>query len=119
VPENYGPLAILVLLVAGLGAIILTIGIVIRPQLPTAEKLSTYESGMRPIGEAHHRITVRFYIIAMLFVLFDIEVVFLYPWAVVLDRLGVFGLIEMGIFVALLLVAYGYAWRKGALDWVR
>lgn len=117
-PANYAPLAVLALVVGGLGVILLMLGMIVRPHLPTPEKLSTYESGSRPIGEAHHRMTIRFYIIAMLYVLFDIETVFMYPWAVNMDQLGTFGLIEMFIFIVLLFVAYAYAWRKGALDWV-
>ena len=87
------------------------------PRRPTPAKLEPYECGMRPIGSARQRVPVRFYLIAMLFILFDIEIVFLYPWAVVLDRLGLFGLIEMAVFVAILVIGYVYVWRKGALDW--
>lgn len=76
-----------------------------------------YECGMKPLGSARQRIPIRFYLIAMLFILFDIEVVFLYPWAIVYDRLGLFGLIEMVIFIAILVVGYVYIWRKGALEW--
>jgi len=88
------------------------------PNRPTATKLTPYESGMPPIGPAQQRYTVRYYIIAMLFVVFDIEAVFLYPWAIAFDAIGIYGLIEMFLFIVLLLVGYAYAWRKGALDWV-
>jgi NADH-quinone oxidoreductase subunit A len=76
-----------------------------------------YESGMVPIGPGTRRVTVRFYIVAVLFILFDIEVVFFLPWAVAFRQLGVFGLVEMVIFIAILLVGYVYAWKKGALEW--
>jgi NADH-quinone oxidoreductase subunit A len=87
------------------------------PNRPTAAKMTPYESGMPPIGPAQQRYTVRYYIVAMLFVVFDIEAIFLYPWAIAFDAIGVYGLIEMLIFIILLVVAYLYAWRKGALDW--
>ena len=75
------------------------------------------ESGTPPIGQAQRRFNVRFYLISMLFVLFDIETVFIYPWAVLLKKLGMFGFVEMAVFMAILLVGYGYAWKSGALDW--
>jgi len=84
---------------------------------PTVAKLTPYESGMPPIGPAQQRYTVRYYIVAMLFVVFDIEAVFLYPWAIAFDSIGIYGLIEMILFILLLIVGYVYAWRKGALDW--
>jgi NADH-quinone oxidoreductase subunit A len=76
-----------------------------------------YESGMRPIGPGHRRMPVRFYLVAVLFILFDIEVVFFLPWAVVFRQLGLFGLVEMLIFIGILLVGYVYVWKKGALEW--
>ncbi len=84
---------------------------------PSAVKLAPYECGMPLIGSARERVSVKFYIIAMLFILFDIEAVFLYPWAVVFKKLGMFGFIEMGVFIAILLVGYIYVWKKGALEW--
>ena len=87
------------------------------PNRPTANKLTPYESGMPPIGPAQQRYTVRYYLVAMLFVVFDIEAVFLYPWAIAFDAIGLYGLIEMLLFIVLLVVGYLYAWRKGALDW--
>lgn len=93
---------------------------ILGPNRPGKTKLGPYESGKDPIGEAHIRFPIRFYIIAMLFVLFDIEIVFFYPWAVVYKKLlplGNFILIEMLVFIGLLLVGYFYAWKKGALEW--
>lgn len=89
------------------------------PKNPNSEKNATYECGMTPIKDARHRFDVRFYLIAMLFILFDIEVVFLYPWAVLFDHFNpvIFGFIEMVLFIAILLIGYVYVWRKGALDW--
>jgi NADH-quinone oxidoreductase subunit A len=90
----------------------------LRPNRPTAVKLSPYECGIDPVrlprGE---RFSVKFYVVAMLFIIFDIEVIFLFPWAVTFRRLGLFGLIEMGVFIGLVFVAYAYVWRKGGLDW--
>ena len=89
----------------------------IGPKRPNREKLSTYESGMKPIGSTRERISVKYYIVAMLFIIFDIEIVFLYPWAVTFDKLGVFALGEMFLFIALLFIGYIYIYKKGALEW--
>jgi len=87
------------------------------PSRPSEEKLSTYESGMEPIRSARERFSVKFYMVAMLFIVFDIEVVFLYPWAVSFRQLGVSGFVTMFAFIAVLLVGLFYVWRKGALEW--
>jgi NADH-quinone oxidoreductase subunit A len=81
------------------------------------QKLMPYECGIDPIGDARERFSVRFYIVAMLFLIFDVETIFLFPWAVIYDRLALFGLVEMLIFIGILVVGYYYAWRKGALEW--
>ncbi len=81
------------------------------------EKLMPYECGVDPIGDARERFSVRFYIVAMLFLIFDVETIFLFPWAIIYDRLALFGLVEMLIFIGILVVGYYYAWRKGALEW--
>jgi len=91
---------------------------ILGPQRPSAAKLTPYESGMPPIGPAQQRYTLRFYLVAMLFVVFDIEAVFLYPWAIAYNVIGAYGLVEMILFILLIIVGYVYAWRKGALDWV-
>ncbi|MCC6485383.1 MAG: NADH-quinone oxidoreductase subunit A [Armatimonadetes bacterium] len=89
-----------------------------RPKGGNERKLAPYECGIEPVvGEVRERFPVKFYLVAMLFILFDIEVIFLYPWAVVFRQLQVFGLIEMGIFLAILLLGYMYVWRVGALEW--
>lgn len=113
----YLPIAILFILSAGLAVLIVVLGHSFGPRRTTARKSMPYESGMRPIGPGARRMPIRFYLIAVLFILFDIEVVFFLPWAVVFRQLGLFGLIEMFIFIILLLVGYVYAWKKGALEW--
>jgi len=90
---------------------------VLSPHRPTPLKASPYESGMPPLGDTHERFSVRFYMIAMLFIIFDIETVFMIPWAVAFRQLGLTGLVEMIVFVVILLVGYVYAWKRGALDW--
>lgn len=89
----------------------------IRPHHPDPEKLSPYECGVPPLMGARERFSVRFFIVAMLFLLFDVEAIFLYPWAVVYNRIGLFGFVEMMLFIMILLVGYVYAWKKGALEW--
>ena len=116
-PSSYLPVLIFLVisLVFGLGALVM--GGMFRLRRPYAEKLRPYESGVTPVGEPRQRFSVRFYVIAMLFVVFDVEVIFLYPWAVVFDRIGLFAFIEMVIFIFILLVGYVYAWRKEAFVW--
>jgi len=111
-------IAIFFQMVLGIAITMMLLPLLLRPKNPNPVKSMAYESGMPPIGNAQQRYTVRYYIIAMLFVIFDIEAVFFYPWAVAFNVIGWYGLIEMLLFIALLLVAYVYAWRKGALDWV-
>ena len=117
VPFNYLPIIIFMVIGAlfGIGSIVA--GWLLRPHRPYREKLLPYESGSPLFMDARVQFPMRYYIIAMLFVIFDIEVVFLFPWAVVFKDLGLLGLIEMGLFLAILIVGYWYAWKKGALDW--
>jgi NADH-quinone oxidoreductase subunit A len=95
----------------------LIVSYLVHPKYPEQEKLTTYECGAEPFSDARMPFPVRYYIFAMLFVIFDIEVIFLYPWAVVFTKIQLIGLIEMLVFIGLFLVAYVYAWRKGALEW--
>ncbi len=95
----------------------LTIGNFLRLRRPYPEKLSPYESGMPPVGEPRYRFDVKFYVIAMLFVVFDVETVFLYPWAVAYDKIGLFAIVEMFLFISVLLVGYAYAWKREAFNW--
>lgn len=115
--RDYLPIVMLLGVSTGLAIAMVTLGQILGPRRDTPQKLMPYESGMTPIGTAVRRMPVRFYLIAVLFVLFDIEVIFLLPWAVVLRKLGMFGLIEMLVFVIVLLVGYVYVWKKGALEW--
>ena len=114
---EYLPIAILVLIAVILAGVVIGLGHLFGPRRPTSRKSMPYESGMRPIGPGTRRMPVRFYLIAVLFILFDIEVIFFLPWAVVFRKLGLFGLVEMFIFILILLVGYVYAWKKGALEW--
>jgi NADH-quinone oxidoreductase subunit A len=116
-PQEYIPIAVLLILSTGLAALVVLLGNLFGPRRPTERKAVPYESGMRPIGPGARRMPVHFYLIAVLFILFDIEVVFFLPWAVVFRQLGLFGLVEMIIFIVILLVGYVYAWKTGALEW--
>ncbi|HLE13920.1 MAG TPA: NADH-quinone oxidoreductase subunit A [Anaerolineales bacterium] len=115
--NEYLPILILIILASILAGLVVAIGHLFGPRRPSQRKLQPYESGMIPIGPGTRRIPVRFYLIAVLFILFDIEVIFFFPWAVVFRRLGLFGLVEMLIFILILTVGYFYAWKKGALEW--
>lgn len=117
IPSEYLPILIIMLIATAFGLGALLVGIIFRPRRPYAEKLTPYESGNPPVGEPRYRFSVKFYIIAMLFVVFDVEAVFLYPWAVVFDKIGLYAFIEMMIFIAILLVGYVYAWKKEAFKW--
>jgi NADH-quinone oxidoreductase subunit A len=115
--SRYFPILLFVGIAMAFGVVTLVLSYVVQPKYPEAEKLSAYECGSEPFSDARMPFPVRYYIFAMLFVIFDIEVIFLYPWAVVFGQIGLFGLVEMLVFIALFLVAYVYAWRKGALEW--
>ena len=117
VPHNYLPILIFMMVAAAFGIVSLLAGYVVRPTRPYRAKLMPYESGAPTFSDARAKFPMRYYIIAMLFVIFDIETVFLYPWAVVFNQLGLFGLVEMLLFITILLVGYFYAWKKGALEW--
>lgn len=116
-PAEYLPILVLIALATALAFLVVAIGHLVGPRRPTPRKGEPYESGMRPIGPGRRRVPVHFYLIAVLFILFDIEIVFMLPWAVILDRLGTFALVEMGVFVLVLVVGFVYAWKKGALEW--
>jgi len=114
---DYLPIAVLLVISTILAFLVVGIGHLFGPRKPTARKLAPYESGMRPIGPAMRRMPVRFYLVAVLFILFDIEVIFFLPWAVSFRQLDVFGFIEMLVFIGVLLVGYIWIWRRGALEW--
>ncbi|HKP00955.1 MAG: NADH-quinone oxidoreductase subunit A [Nitrospirae bacterium] len=114
---HYFPILFFVVVALFFGIWSLVISYLVQPKYPEPEKLSSYECGSEPFSDARMPFPVRYYIFAMLFVIFDIEVIFLYPWAVVFTKIELIGLIEMLVFIGLFLVAYVYAWRKGALEW--
>ena len=115
--QEYVPIGIMVLLGVAAGIVFTNINRLIGPKHPSEEKLSTYESGMEPVKSARERFSVKFYLVAMLFIVFDIEIVFMYPWAVMFRQLGLFGFIEMMVFIFILLVGFLYILKKGALQW--
>ena len=115
--ESYVPLLIFVLIVLGVLGALVTLSFVLGPSKPYKAKLAPYESGTIADSPAHRRMSVRFYVTAMLFIIFDVEAVFFYPWAVLMHKLGWFGLIEMFVFMGILLIALAHIWRKGGLDW--
>ncbi|MBX3301573.1 MAG: NADH-quinone oxidoreductase subunit A [Nitrospira sp.] len=114
---KFFPILLFIFVTLAFGMVTLLISYFVQPRYPEPEKLTTYECGSEPFSDARMPFPVRYYIFAMLFVIFDIEVIFLYPWAVVFKKIGVIGLVEMMIFIGLFVVAYVYAWRKGALEW--
>jgi len=115
--SNYVPIFIFIIIALGMGIAPLALTVVVAEQRPDAEKLSAYECGFEAFEDARMHFDVRFYLVAILFVIFDLETAFLFPWAVVLDQIGIFGFIEMMLFLLILLVGYIYAWNKGALQW--
>ncbi|MEP7285786.1 MAG: NADH-quinone oxidoreductase subunit A [Chloroflexota bacterium] len=115
--DQYSAIAVLLILSVAVSSLILVLSRIMGPFRPSTRKLEPYESGMTPIGPAMRRLPIKFYLVAVLFILFDIEVVFFLPFAVVARQLGLFALAEMGVFIAILLMGYVYAWRKGALEW--
>ena len=115
--REYIPLVLLTGFVI-LNAVAIRVGShLLSPSRPTPVKSTPYESGMPPLGDTRERFSVKFYLIAMLFIIFDIETVFMIPWGVTFRQLGLFGLVEMLVFIVILLVGYVYAWKRGALEW--
>lgn len=117
-PQNYVPIFLFIALVAIAIPATLLVAKLIRPNNPEKSKLLPYECGIDPVDNARGRYTVRFYIVAILFVVFDVETIFLFPWAVQFRALGLFGLAEMLVFLVILVVGYVWIWKKGALEWV-
>lgn len=117
--EVYLPVLLMLAIAAAIPTLLFTLGAILGPRKPTAEKLLPYESGSETEGARHVRLSVKFYLTAILFVVFDIEAVFLYPWASQFRSLGWFGLVEMVLFITVLVITLVYAWRKGALEWER
>ncbi len=115
--SRYSAVLLFIAAAALFGVATLVISYLVQPKFPEPEKLSPYECGSEPFSDARMPFPMRYYIFAMLFVIFDIEIIFLYPWAVAFKDLGLIGLIEMMIFIGLFVLAYVYAWKKGALEW--
>lgn len=117
-PQNYVPIFIFIGILAIALPVTLLAAKLVRPDNPSKIKLMPYECGIDPIGSARGRYTIRFFLVAILFVVFDVETIFLFPWAVQFKALGIFGLIEMFIFLGILIIGYVWIWKKGALEWV-
>ena len=115
--RGYAPILLLLLVATALPVLVWTLSRLLRPTVPNKNKYSSYECGITSPTDAREKFSVRYYMVAVLFLVFDVETVFLYPWALQMKELAVFGLIEIGIFLFLLLFGYGYIWAKGALTW--
>ena len=114
---EYIPIAILFIVATAIAILVIVLGTIFGPRRKSFRKQSPYESGMMPIGPGTRRMNVRYYLVAVLFILFDVEIIFFYPWAVNFRALGLFGFIEMLVFMGILLVGYVYVWKKGAFEW--
>lgn len=115
--DSYLPVLVILLVSVIIGLAILILSTILSRRNPTPIKLMPYECGMDPIGGARRRFSIRFFVMGMLFIIFDIELIFLFPWAKIFDRLKMFGFLEMLVFVLVLLVGLVYVWKKGALEW--
>ena len=115
--QNYVPVLIFLGVATGIGLLLLALGFIIGSGSKDKEKLSPYECGFEPFEDSRMKFDVRYYLVAILFIIFDLEIAFLFPWAVSLDAVGGFGLVAMGIFLAVLVVGFIYEWKKGALEW--
>jgi NADH-quinone oxidoreductase subunit A len=115
--ENYFPILLFIAVGLAVGVGLMVMGSVLGPDRPDPEKLSPYECGFEAFEDARMKFDVRYYLIAILFILFDLEIAFLFPWAVVLEEIGMFGFIAMVIFLGILVVGFIYEWMKGALEW--
>lgn len=117
--QNYLPVLILLAVSVLLAGGMLILSYLLGQRRPTRQKLAPYECGVQPVGDARQRFSVKFYLVAMVFILFDVEVIFLYPWAVIYRELKLFGFVEMLLFLVLVLAGYVYLWKKGVLDWTK
>ena len=115
--ENYLPILIFLGIATGIGLVLLGLGFLLGRGGKDSEKLSAYECGFEPFEDSRIKFDVRYYLVAILFIIFDLEIAFLFPWAVSLDAIGTFGLVSMGVFLAILVVGFIYEWKKGALEW--
>ncbi|MEE9352347.1 MAG: NADH-quinone oxidoreductase subunit A [Thiotrichaceae bacterium] len=115
--EAYLPILVFLAVGVGLSIVLLGLGLLLGPRKPDPEKDSPFECGFDAFEDARIKFDVRYYLVAILFIIFDLEIAFLFPWAVVLDKIGMFGLISMGIFLLILIVGFIYEWKQGALEW--
>ena len=115
--ENYFPVLLFIVIALVFGGILVAAGTVLGPNKPDSEKLAPYECGFEAFEDARMKFDVRYYLIAILFIIFDLEIAFLFPWAVVFKQIGIVALIEMAMFLLLLLLGFVYCWKKGALEW--
>ncbi|MFV8835299.1 NADH-quinone oxidoreductase subunit A [Aquisalimonas sp.] len=114
---EYLPILLFIIVGLGLGAVLIVAGFVLGPRRPNDEKLSPYECGFEAFEDTRMKFDVRYYLVAILFIIFDLEIAFLFPWAIVLDDIGFFGFAAMGLFLFILLIGFLYEWKKGALEW--
>ena len=114
---EYLPTLLFLVVATGIGIALIVVGNLLGTKRPDAEKLSPYECGFNAFEDARMQFDVRYYLVAILFIAFDLEIAFVFPWALVFRELGVFGLVEMGVFLALLLIGFIYVWKRGALEW--
>jgi NADH-quinone oxidoreductase subunit A len=115
--ESYLPILVFMGIGLLVGGVFLVLGFVLGPHRPDSEKLSPYECGFEAFEDSRMKFDVRYYLVAILFIIFDLEIAFLFPWAVVLDQIGLTGLVAMAIFLGILVVGFIYEWKKGALEW--
>ncbi|KPK37093.1 MAG: hypothetical protein AMJ69_12600 [Gammaproteobacteria bacterium SG8_47] len=115
--ENYVPILLFIIVGVVMGGVLIGLGAVLGPSRPDSEKLSPYECGFEAFEDSRMKFDVRYYLVAILFIIFDLEIAFLFPWAVVLDTIGVFGFVAMAIFLGILVIGFIYEWKKGALEW--
>jgi len=115
--DNYIPVLIFIVIGLGLGTVMIFMGAMLGPRRPDSEKQSPYECGFEAFEDSRMKFDVRYYLVAILFIIFDLEIAFLFPWAVVLDEIGMFGFLAMMVFLAILVVGFIYEWKKGALEW--
>jgi NADH-quinone oxidoreductase subunit A len=114
---EYVPVLIFLAVAGGIGLLLLALGYVFAPRRPDPEKASAYECGFEAFEDTRMKFDVRYYLVAILFIVFDLEIAFLFPWAVALDRIGLIGIAAMGVFLLVLVVGFIYEWKKGALEW--
>ncbi|GLQ97491.1 NADH-quinone oxidoreductase subunit A [Dyella mobilis] len=114
---EYWPVLLFIAVAAGMGILLITLGLLVGPRRPESDKLSPYECGFEAFEDARMQFDVRYYLLAILFIIFDLEIAFLFPWAVVFKQIGIVALIEMGLFLLLLVIGFAYVWKKGALEW--